>query len=61
METQLVEVARGKRAVPWFDPRHPHKTLWCNGSTTGFGPVSLGSSPSMVALYSLLSSNMVRT
>ena len=27
-------------------------TLWCNGSTTGFGPVSLGSSPGRVAKFS---------
>ena len=25
--------------------------VWCNGSTTGFGPVSLGSSPGRVAKF----------
>ena len=28
-------------------------TPWCNGSTTGFGPVSLGSSPGGVANFFL--------
>ena len=28
-----------------------HATPWCNGSTTGFGPVSLGSSPGGVAIF----------
>ena len=26
-------------------------TPWCNGSTTGFGPVSLGSNPGGVAIF----------
>ena len=29
------------------------KTPWCNGSTTGFGPVSLGSNPDGVANLTL--------
>ena len=28
--------------------------LWCNGSTTGFGPVSLGSNPGRIAIYSMV-------
>ena len=28
-------------------------TPWCNGSTTGFGPVSLGSNPGGVAIFGI--------
>lgn len=41
-----------RATVPWVQiPLSPpiHNTLWCNGSTTGFDPVSLGSNPGGVA------------
>lgn len=28
-----------------------HATPWCNGSTSGFGPLSLGSNPDGVAIF----------
>lgn len=34
----------------WKLPK-PSATPWCNGSTTGFGPVSPGSNPGGVAIF----------
>ena len=42
--------------IDWIDPA----TLWCNGSTTGFGPVSSGSNPGGVAIFFTWGGDMKR-